>query len=441
METYWWYIFKVSICIIVFYTFYFVVLRKCTFFLLNRLYLILGLILSFVIPALNFSIFKSQSNSTFSTMIQPFLIDPEYVLFQPQNLSDYVTTTDYSIILSIIYFGGISFLFFRILFSIMRIIRIRNNSEIFQLGHKEIIKTDSNQPFSFFNMIFLPKDGTNQLIIEHELVHVKQCHWCDLILIEIVSVLLWFNPFVILYKKSLKLQHEYLADASVVKDKNRIESYLNCMLTHIQVMNYNGMTSQFYCKTIKNRIIMITKNKTSNKYLGTYLFMLPLICFMLFVFSDNNIILAQDNEITQRNEIIQNNQAQPSIYPLDSKKIKRISAEYGEQKNSQTNTTRFHKGIDFSISEGEKVMSTADGIVVEAKYDSKRGNYIIVRHDGVFSTFYSHLKSISVQSGDKLEKGQTIGYVGNTGMSTGPHLHYEVFRNCKNVNPKDYLPE
>ena len=63
------------------------------------------------------------------------------------------------------------------------------------------------------------------------------------------------------------------------------------------------------------------------------------------------------------------------------------------------------------------------------------------KHDETFSTLYSHLKSISVQVGDNLKKGQVIGYVGSTGLATAPHLHYEVFKDGKNVNPIDYLPE
>lgn len=435
MADYGWYILKVSICIIVFYTFYIFILRNYTFFLFNRIYLVSGLILSFIIPALNFSIFEGRSNNTLSNIIHPFFIEPEYEFLQPQNLSNHAETINYSTILSVIYFTGLFILFFKLLLSVTKIIRTVNNSEIGRIGSYRIIKTKSNSPFSFFNLIFLPEAETDRLIIEHEMAHVRQYHRLDLILVEIASLLLWFNPVIIFYKKSLKLQHEYLADASVIKDKNRIESYLNCMLKHIQIASHSEIVSQFYCRSIKKRIIMITKNKTSNKYSSAYLFVLPLICFMLYAFSN-----AEKEAIVHNTGITKNDQIQPSIYPINSKKIKHTSG-YGERINPKTKKKHFHYGMDFAISEGEDVLTTAGGVVIDAKFDSKKGNYIIVKHNEIFSTFYSHLKSISVQVGDKLEKGQLIGYSGNTGTTTGAHLHYEVFREGKNVNPKDYLPE
>lgn len=432
MMGYWWYLLKVSTCILVFYSFYSLVLRNSTFFLLNRLYLLFGLVLSFVIPVLNFSIFKSQPTTALQG-IATFWTEPEYDFFQPQNLSNNVTNINYSIVLPVIYFAGITILFFKLLFSIIRILHIRKHSETLQIGQKKIIRMDLNSPFSFFNSIFLPKNENSQMVIEHELAHIRQLHWCDLVLVEIVSVLLWFNPFVFLYKKSLKLQHEYLADASVIKDKNRIEGYLTCMLKQVQTVSFNGIISQFYCKTIKKRIVMITKNKTSYKYLVVYSLALPLVFCMLFVFSGNNV-LAQNGE-NQTSALME-----PSIYPVDSKKVKGISG-YGERINPVTKKKVFHQGVDLAIPAGEEVLSTAEGVVVDANFDSKKGNYVMVKHNETFSTFYSHLKNTSVKAGDKLEKGQVIGYSGSTGTSTGPHLHYEVIKNGKNVNPEDYLPK
>lgn len=439
MTAYWVYMLKVSVCLIVFYSFYMLALKNCTFFFLNRLYLLLGLLLSFTIPILRFSIFEGQSNAVLSTIINTSLIESDYDFFHPNNFSDGITSINFAMILSVIYFIGISILFFKLLFSIIRTLRVKNSSETYQIGKMKVIKMDSKVPFSFFNLIFLPKDESSQLIISHEMAHIEQFHWFDLILIEIASVLLWFNPFVALYKSSLKLQHEYLADSSVVKDHEQIENYLGCMLTRIQIVSSSGLVSHFYCKTIKKRIVMITRNKTSVKYLGVYLLVLPLVCLLLMSFTNSNV-KASLNSVTGT-FIDSADEYQPSIYPLDITRVKKI-ADYGLRINPISKKEDFHAGIDFAIPEGEKIVSTAKGIVVETSFDPEKGNFVTINHNEIFLTFYSHLKSVSVKVGDKLDKGQVIGCSGNTGSSTtGSHLHYEVHKNGGAVNPKDYLPK
>lgn len=437
MIIYFWYLLKVSICLIVLYVFYITVLKHSTFFTLNRIYLITGLLLSFTIPILKLSIFEVQSSSVLSTISGIVSDEPEYLIFQPQNLSNGINTINYPLVLTVIYFFGVSVLLFKLLLSISKVILVKGKAENYRLGMFRIVKTDSIIPFSFFNMIFLPKTESNPMIIEHEMAHVRQAHWFDLILTEIASILLWFNPFVPLYKSSLKLQHEYLADLFVIKNNNRIENYLNCMLKQIQVVSSGVLTSQFYCKTIKKRITMITKNKTSLKYLGVYFLALPLVCMLLFAFTSSNY-----KSTLNQNSILNadSNEYQPSIYPISKKSVKK-TANYGECVNPFSKKKDFHYGIDFAAKEGEEIMSTAKGAVVEATFDSKKGNYILIKHNDMFSTFYSHLKSISVKVGETLEKGQIIGNVGSTGISTGSHLHYEVIKNGERVNPNDYLPK
>jgi len=102
---------------------------------------------------------------------------------------------------------------------------------------------------------------------------------------------------------------------------------------------------------------------------------------------------------------------------------------------------RLHTGIDFQSPEGEIVKSTADGIVIENTFDANRGQFVLIKHGDPFSTSYSHLQSATVKVGDEVKTGQTIGYVGNTGLSKGVHLHYEVLKNGEAVDPKDYLPK
>ena len=102
---------------------------------------------------------------------------------------------------------------------------------------------------------------------------------------------------------------------------------------------------------------------------------------------------------------------------------------------------RLHTGIDFESPEGEIVKSTDDGIVIENTFDSYRGQFILIKHGDTFSTSYSHLQSATVKVGENVKTGQTIGYVGNTGLSKGVHLHYEVLKDGTAVDPKDYLPK
>jgi murein DD-endopeptidase MepM/ murein hydrolase activator NlpD len=102
---------------------------------------------------------------------------------------------------------------------------------------------------------------------------------------------------------------------------------------------------------------------------------------------------------------------------------------------------RLHTGIDLVAKEGVPVVSTQDGVVIKAQMADAWGNIIVIQHDGTYSTSYSHLKSMLVKQGDKVQKGQEIGLVGHTGLSTKDHLHFELLQNGKAIDPIKYLPE
>lgn len=125
----------------------------------------------------------------------------------------------------------------------------------------------------------------------------------------------------------------------------------------------------------------------------------------------------------------------PSITPVRGF----ISSGYGMRRNPFTHTADFHTGVDISALLGKPVVSTANGTVIFAGPKPVIGNLVIIDHGYGIKTSYGHLSKILVQIGQKVKRWDTIALVGNTGKSTGPHLHYEISRNNDTVNPLDYM--
>lgn len=130
----------------------------------------------------------------------------------------------------------------------------------------------------------------------------------------------------------------------------------------------------------------------------------------------------------------------PAIMPVKGTDIYRISSHYGHRTDPFYKVTKFHSGIDFSGPVGLGIYATGDGVVAKVeKNKSGYGNNIIVDHGYGYKTRYAHLSSIKVKKGEKVKRGQEIGTLGNTGKSTAPHLHYEVIKNNKAVNPINFF--
>jgi murein DD-endopeptidase MepM/ murein hydrolase activator NlpD len=129
----------------------------------------------------------------------------------------------------------------------------------------------------------------------------------------------------------------------------------------------------------------------------------------------------------------------PAIQPLNNKDLRRMASGYGYRIDPIYKTRKFHKGMDFSAPIGTKVYATGDGAI--AGIESKQWGYgqnIVVSHGFGYKTRYAHLSKVIVRPGQKVKRGELIGYVGSTGKSTAPHLHYEVEYNGTPVNPVNY---
>lgn len=117
-----------------------------------------------------------------------------------------------------------------------------------------------------------------------------------------------------------------------------------------------------------------------------------------------------------------------------------VSSEFGLRANPFGGRSyEMHEGVDFGGPTGKPILATAEGVVVKAEYNSGFGNYVKVDHGYNYETLYGHLSGLEVQIGDRVSRGQVVGYLGNTGRSSGPHLHYSIYRNGQAVNPRYYL--
>jgi murein DD-endopeptidase MepM/ murein hydrolase activator NlpD len=129
----------------------------------------------------------------------------------------------------------------------------------------------------------------------------------------------------------------------------------------------------------------------------------------------------------------------PTFWPVEGG-VGRITNYFGPEIHPFTQQWYLHKGLDLAYRRGKEIVSAANGKVVERKYDAMGfGNYIVIRHAYGFATKYAHLDNVYVEEGDEVTQGQIIGTMGNTGLSTGPHLHFEVRIGSQVVDPERFL--
>ena len=125
------------------------------------------------------------------------------------------------------------------------------------------------------------------------------------------------------------------------------------------------------------------------------------------------------------------------VYPLMSP---RVSSKFGSRKHPIFKVSRHHSGIDLAAPYGAPIRAVRDGVVVFADPYAGYGNLVVIRHEREFSSHYGHCETLRVTIGQKVSAGEIIATVGSTGNSTGPHLHFELRRDGKALNPEEYVP-
>ncbi|MCU0388578.1 MAG: peptidoglycan DD-metalloendopeptidase family protein [Chitinophagaceae bacterium] len=165
----------------------------------------------------------------------------------------------------------------------------------------------------------------------------------------------------------------------------------------------------------------------------------------------HNRLNFQAKSFDRVNELIEKKEdllaAIPAIQPVSNKELERVASGFGYRIDPVYKIPKMHAGLDFTANTGTPIYATADGTVTESGYNTGGyGNHVVINHGFGYETLYAHMVRIKAKRGQKVKRGEVIGWVGNTGKSTGPHLHYEVHKNGTPVDPvyffyNDLTPE
>lgn len=442
------YIIKSTISMLVLYGFYHLLLCQHKILIFNRIYLISSLLFSLIIPLIvipvktDFSISAGINNITSST---------SQIIQSNETITPFAPNLSVETVIAIIFLLISTILLFRFALNIFNlIIKIRKGGKIKKQITTIVLIDEKIIPYSFFRYIFLNRqlfeDGKieNELIL-HEEAHCLHYHSIDVIILELINVLFWFNPTIWLFRKAIKLNHEYYADNRVLTNSDP-DIYFRLLINLVVQNNTSYLVSNFKYSLIKNRLVMMSKISRSNNLILRKISGIAIFLFlgMAITFSKEKIlnINIADFKIEVLTPIA--GSEKPELWPVKPEpgttSYHSTSRTFGEKYfNTITKKQTVHYGIDVKVPFGTDVMATAGGKVIKAIYDGGFGNTIVIDHGEGYQSMYAHLKDFAVKNGDTVKKGQTIAHVGSSGLSTGPHLHFEILLYGEKLNPLNYL--
>lgn len=292
------YLLEFSICLALFYGLYHFLLRKETFFQLNRWYLLLSPALSMIIPFLNWDLSVRSGQDTWDGVIIPLVSDiqqQQTIIWE--NLGQtpaQAWSLTYLDLLMLLYMLGVVWMGYKLFLRTYGLLKIIGEGKRDSRSGYTLVNTHRDLPAaSFLSYIFWeegPLNPERKKILEHELVHVRQWHSLDVLLMEIWVMFKWFHPLIYWYRNSLRLTHEYIADAYVSNQSGSRSEYAQLLASSKSIEIQNHLLHQFN-SSLKMRLLMLANRQSKRwKYLK-YLLVVPVTATLLMLFSFN---LAED---------------------------------------------------------------------------------------------------------------------------------------------------
>jgi hypothetical protein len=288
------YFLKSATCLLLFWGFYKLFLEREKMFVFNRFFLLGSLVLSFIIPLITIEIMGKPATD----------LSTQPIDFINKNTAKNVTNSyEWQLLGFIIYSVIVGVLLFRLVFNIQKVLqKTRNVAKQFWQNVWLVLINEPQLPHAFLNYIFINKsdfenDKIETELLQHELEHVKQRHSYDIIFIQILKAIFWFNPILVLFEKSIKLNHEFLADQSVIRQFKNIKGYQYLLLEKAKgSINNHYLASSINYLITKKRLEMMTKKTNKLTVWAKTALSVGMCIILCFVFS--NKVIAQGKGVS-----------------------------------------------------------------------------------------------------------------------------------------------
>jgi len=283
------YLIKSILCLLVLWGFYKIALEQTAVHHFKRFYLLGSLVIALTLPLLTFS---------YTVEVEPQTVASESAVFEPTVLTEATVATPVeeptnwlAISLGIVYTAGVLLFGFRFLRNLIQLRKkIKTNEKVQAKSNINVLLRGKVIPHSFLRFIFLPKKEfkNNSIapeILAHEQAHVVQKHSWDILAIEFLQVVFWFNPLLVFLKRSIALNHEFLADQSALQAENTIENYTNLLFTYSGGAHHTALSSPINYSLTKKRILMLSKTRPVKKLATRLALFMPVLALCIYFFN------------------------------------------------------------------------------------------------------------------------------------------------------------
>lgn len=355
------YLLKSMSCFGVLYVAIYFLFKDANSYQLNRLLFLFCVIFSIVSPALNLSISTATNSATNADLLYQVMTVPE---LPSQLISNEVAAQEYDLMLLIsLAYKAITFILLgRFLIHLsMLFVKGYQGKKVSHQGHTITLLDGDVAPFTFFQFMFVGKkrfenQQVEEILVLHEAAHKRQLHSIDVVLMELVQVFFWFNPFVYLFKRLIKTNHEYLADAAVVNAGIRPKAYINSLLLHTFPKQFSTLSSDFSHSLIKQRIMMLSKLKQKRPTVFSLVVFAPFIMGLFFMTAfEAEATDLSDSPITT----VGTCEADSLIWSAEDKKVrfkgKKVKVRFGDNNVTGGGTFSFLGNVHYLVIDNMEV--------------------------------------------------------------------------------------